>query len=118
MKSKLISCTTFALLLLLAGVAGAAEPAAAPVPAPTELTLLADQPSPACGRASTAASDPLAELLQSFTASVGNPEPQLKACVASYGGCQCYGSCTSSGCFCSSDSCCSACCSRYRSQCC
>jgi hypothetical protein len=129
MKSNRITCTTFALFLLLAGVAGiagAAEPAAAPAPAPVELTaLLSDAPTGACvGTAAPAPSadtetDSLAELIRSFTASYGNPEPIQKACVASAGGCQCSGSCSGGGgCFCSAGSCCATCCSQYRAQCC
>lgn len=126
MKSNRIACTTFALFLLLAGltgVAGAAEPAAAPAPAPVELAaLLSDAPGTACAGSAKAApseAESLAELIRSFTASYGNPEPIQKACVASAGGCQCVGSCSGSGgCFCSDGACCSTCCSQYRAQCC
>lgn len=121
MKSNRIACTTFALFLLLAGIsgiAGAAEPAAAP--APVELTaLLSDAPAGACAGSAASETDSLAELIRSFTASYGNPEPIQKACVANYAGCQCSGSCSGGGgCFCSAGSCCAACCSQYRSQCC
>jgi hypothetical protein len=128
MTKKLVCGSMFTLFLLVAGAAWSEEAASSMAPAPQKAVAAeavalepaaaeapAGAPAPAIDAETTAA---LAALFQSLSSELQGPAPVYKACVASAGGCQCSGSCTGGGCFCSAGSCCATCCAAYRSQCC
>lgn len=94
-----------ALFLWMVGAAWAGGAPAAQEPAlPPELTAPASQPD--C-QATAALPLDLSQNLSPATPQKARPKA---GGTWTYGGCQCYTNCSSAGCICSDDWCCSACC--------